>query len=90
MQRFPGLRLAWEALSAPSGTTAVLNAANEVAVELFLNREIRFDQIHHVNLATLEKVIPTQPQSLEDLLDIDSQARRSAQAIAAKLHGPMN
>jgi 1-deoxy-D-xylulose-5-phosphate reductoisomerase len=34
--RFPGLRLAWEALAAAPGTTAVLNAANEVAVEAFL------------------------------------------------------
>src|SRR5699024_5714262 len=35
-ERFPGLRLAWEVLEAPSGTTAVLNAANEVAVAAFL------------------------------------------------------
>ena len=82
-QRFPGLGLAWEALSAPSGTTAVLNAANEVAVDLFLNRHIRFDQIHQVNLGTLEKVLPAAPQSLEDLLDIDRKARETATGIAA-------
>ena len=46
-ERFPGLALAWEALRAPAGTTAVLNAANEVAVAAFLERRIRFDQIHH-------------------------------------------
>ena len=82
-QRFPGLGLAWEALSAPSGTTAVLNAANEVAVDLFLHRQIRFDQIHMVNLGTLEKVPPAAPQNLEDLLDIDRQAREAATGIAA-------
>ena len=82
-QRFPGLGLAWEALSAPSGTTAVLNAANEVAVDLFLHRQIRFDQIHMVNLGTLEKVPPAAPQNLEDLLDIDRQAREVATGIAA-------
>lgn len=87
MQRFPGLRLAWEALAAPQGTTAVLNAANEVAVDLFLKKQIRFDHIHQVNLATLEKIRPMRPQCLEDLLDIDAQARDAALAIAANLQG---
>ena len=87
MQRFPGLRLAWEALAAPQGTTAVLNAANEVAVDLFLKKQIRFDHIHQVNLATLERICPMRPQCLEDLLDIDAQARDAALAIAANLQG---
>ena len=87
MQRFPGLRLAWEALAAPQGTTAVLNAANEVAVDLFLKKQIRFDHIHQVNLATLERISPMRPQCLEDLLDIDAQARDAALAIAANLQG---
>jgi len=88
--RFPGLRLAWEALEATSGTTAVLNAANEVAVELFLNRQLRFDQIHHVNMAALENVLPDVPQSLEDLLEIDRLARDAAHASAIKLAGRMS
>ena len=87
MQRFPSLRLAWEALAAPQGTTAVLNAANEVAVDLFLKKQIRFDHIHQVNLATLERIRPMRPQCLEDLLDIDAQARDAALAIAANLQG---
>jgi 1-deoxy-D-xylulose-5-phosphate reductoisomerase len=84
-QRFPGLALAWESLLAPSGTTAVLNAANEVAVELFLSRSIRFDQIHTVNLGTLAACSPPKPQSLEDLLEIDAQARFQARQVASKL-----
>ena len=47
--------------AAPSGTTAVLNAANEVAVAAFLDRRIRFDQIHGVNVATLEAVTASNP-----------------------------
>jgi 1-deoxy-D-xylulose-5-phosphate reductoisomerase len=78
-QRFPGLQLAWETLAAPAGTTAVLNAANEVAVAAFLERRIRFDQIHAVNLATLAAVTPSKPSTLQDLLNLDDQARRSAQ-----------
>jgi 1-deoxy-D-xylulose-5-phosphate reductoisomerase len=78
-ERFPGLQLAWETLSAPPGTTAVLNAANEVAVAAFLERRVRFDQIHSVNLATLEALVPSKPQSLQDLLALDAEARSAAQ-----------
>ena len=83
--RFPGLALAWQALAAPAGTTAVLNASNEVAVEYFLNQKIRFDQIHHVNLATLSAVQPKQPRSLEDLLSIDQSSRAAAVDAAQKM-----
>jgi 1-deoxy-D-xylulose-5-phosphate reductoisomerase len=86
MKRFPGLSLAWEALRAPSGTTAVLNASNEIAVAMFLNREIRFDQIHDVNRGTLSTFIPAVPQSLEDLIDIDQEARLVATKIASHCH----
>jgi 1-deoxy-D-xylulose-5-phosphate reductoisomerase len=79
-QRFPGIRLAWDALRGPAGTTAVLNAANEVAVAAFLERRIRFDQIHAVNLGTLAAVVPAAPGSLDDLLALDAQSRAAAQA----------
>jgi 1-deoxy-D-xylulose-5-phosphate reductoisomerase len=82
-ERFPGLGLAWESLRGPSGTTAVLNAANEVAVAAFLERRIRFDQIHEVNLATLSAVTPSKPSSLPDLLELDRQSREAAGAAVA-------
>jgi 1-deoxy-D-xylulose-5-phosphate reductoisomerase len=80
LQRYPGLGLAWQCLRDADGSTAVLNAANEVAVAAFLDREVRFDQIHEVNVATLEAVAP-QPQdlqSLESVLALDERARRHA------------
>ena len=83
--RFPGLQLAWDVLAAPQGTTAVLNAANEVAVAAFLERRIRFDQIHHLNRATLEAVSPSNPNSLNALLDLDAQARSVAEQAAGRL-----
>ena len=73
--RFPGLRLAWEVLNAPLGSTAVLNAANEIAVAAFLDKRIRFDQIHHINQEALETVSTAPPTSLEDLLALDALAR---------------
>ncbi len=79
-QRFPGLKLAWETLRAPAGTTAVLNAANEIGVAAFLERRIRFDQIHQLNVETLSAVVPNAPASLDDLLALDQESRRAAQS----------
>ena len=84
-ERFPGLKLAWSVLEAAPGTTAVLNAANEVAVEAFLARNIRFDQIHRVNLETLSAVRPAQPKSLEDLLALDADSRSAARRIVTRI-----
>jgi 1-deoxy-D-xylulose-5-phosphate reductoisomerase len=84
-ERFPGLRLAWDALDAAPGTPAVLNAANEVAVAAFLEGRIRFDQIHAVNLATLAGLVPSPPRSLPDLLALDAEARRAADAAIRSL-----
>ncbi|MCF8160716.1 MAG: 1-deoxy-D-xylulose-5-phosphate reductoisomerase [Polaromonas sp.] len=84
-QRFPGLALAWSVLTAPAGSTAVLNAANETAVAAFLARQIRFDQIHAVNLETLAQVHPAPQGSLEDLLALDAQSRDVAARVVARL-----
>ncbi|MGH8821824.1 MAG: 1-deoxy-D-xylulose-5-phosphate reductoisomerase, partial [Rhodoferax sp.] len=83
--RFPGLQLAWEALRAPAGTCATLNAANEVAVAAFLDKRIRFDQIHHVNLETLQTATTSIPRTLDDLLALDAAARSAAQRAVARM-----
>jgi 1-deoxy-D-xylulose-5-phosphate reductoisomerase len=83
--RFPGLPLAWEVLNAPVGSTAVLNAANEVAVAAFLNKQIRFDQIHHVNHATLDAVAVSDVSDIEGLLALDARARLVAAQLAEQL-----
>ena len=86
-RRFPGLQLAWEVLAGPTGGTAVLNAANEVAVQAFLDGRIRFDQIHQVNRATLDAWSAPQVDELAGLLAIDGQARERALALVRKM-GP--
>jgi 1-deoxy-D-xylulose-5-phosphate reductoisomerase len=83
--RFPGLQLAWAALKAAPGSTCVLNAANEVAVEAFLNRQIAFDQIYQLNRATLEGLPPGRIASVEDLLALDAQSRAYAREQLLKL-----
>jgi len=84
-ERFPGLGLAWDTLRATAGTTAVLNAANEIGVEAFLNRQIRFDQIHAVNLETLGQVSAAPPQTLEDLLELDRISRGAASQVVRRI-----
>lgn len=76
--RFPGLQLAWEVLSATEGSTAVLNAANEIAVAAFLEKQIRFDQIHTVNRTMLDKIKVSDVSTLEGLLALDNEARARA------------
>ena len=84
-QRFPGLGLAWAVLAAPTGTPAVLNAANEVAVAAFLDTRIRFDQIHALNCATLAGVSASRVGSIGDLLELDKQARAFAENLVLTL-----
>jgi len=86
-QRFPGLQLAWDALRAPTGSTAVLNAANEEAVAAFLDRRIAFTAIHEVNARTIEALAPKlgPVASIDDLLALDERARRDARATIARL-----
>ena len=83
--RFPGLRLAWDALASAPGTTAVLNAANEIAVAAFLDARIRFDQIHAVNRETLEGFSFSSPASLQAILALDAEARSYGQQVVQRL-----
>ena len=77
--RFPGLRMAWDALCAPFGSCAVMNAANEVAVQAFLDERICFTDIHRVNSATLNAMDFAAPHNLNDLLALDQEARSLAE-----------
>lgn len=83
--RFPSLALVWQVLRAPEGACAIFNAANEVAVEAFLQGRIRFDQIHAVIQSTLEAATPHPAPDLPALLALDASARRTAQEAARKL-----
>ncbi|MFM9917282.1 MAG: 1-deoxy-D-xylulose-5-phosphate reductoisomerase [Rhizobacter sp.] len=86
-QRYPGLPLAWETLRGPEGSTAVLNAANEVAVAAFLAGAISFDGIHQVNACTLDSVVPGPDEcsSVEALIELDARVRRAALQQAERL-----
>ena len=83
--RFPCLRLAFAALEAGGTAPAVLNAANEVAVQAFLDRRIRFTDIAAVVEHALERVPTSAAEELAAILYGDSQARTvAARWIAAR------
>ena len=84
---FPGLALAWQVLDAADGSPAVLNAANEVAVAAFLDRRLRFVDIHRVNLETLAAVAVSDAHTIEALLALDGQARQVAHQVMNGLGG---
>lgn len=81
--RFPALRVAREALKAGGGTPAVLNAANEIAVAAFLDRQVRFTDI----VAICEQVLTDLPggdiDRLDQVLALDTEARRRAAEVVA-------
>jgi 1-deoxy-D-xylulose-5-phosphate reductoisomerase len=83
--RFPSLKLAYQALAGQRGACAVLNAANEVAVELFLAEKIQFGEIAALNLAVLQGMNWTSPQSVEALISLDEETRAFTRQRAQRL-----
>jgi len=77
-QRFPCLRLAYEAHQMGGNATIALNAANEIAVEAFLNRKLRFTDIPALIEYALEQTTSGTPDTLSEILIQDSESRRQA------------
>ena len=77
-ERFPAIRLTRAALDAGGARPAILNAANEIAVAAFLNREIGFLEIAAIVDDTLGAYDPAAPGTLEDVLAVDAEAREQA------------
>lgn len=82
--QFPCLRLAYQALRAGPAACITLNAANEVAVDSFLNRELPFARIAGVIHDVLANCPAEPPSSVEAVLDLDDRARRQTRSLLAK------
>lgn len=86
-EKFPLLRLARQAQEAGGSATCTLNAADEVAVEAFLEEKIGFTAIHQVVEETLSRMPNRQPATIGDILDLDLESRRVAGELAeARAH----
>ena len=80
-EAFPATRLARAAAEVGGAAPAVLNAANEVAVAAFLDGKIAFTEISHIVAHMLDEAPPASPGSLQDVLEIDREARVRAAAM---------
>jgi 1-deoxy-D-xylulose-5-phosphate reductoisomerase len=80
-QRFPALRLARAALQQGGASPTILNAANEIAVHAFLEREIGFLDIARIVERTLENLGNNRIASLEDVHNFDKEARQVAGSL---------
>jgi len=81
MERFPCLQLAYDAMNKGGTAPAILNAANEVAVQAFLNKKISFIDIPNIIKRTLDEIDNTEALSLDVVLAADASAREFAQSI---------
>ena len=79
--RFPALRLAFEALERGGVSSAVLNAANEVAVAAFLDMRIAFPQISTIVEQTMDRIHSGIDLDLDGLIDTDKEARKIAESL---------
>jgi 1-deoxy-D-xylulose-5-phosphate reductoisomerase len=84
LERFPALALAKAALREGGAKPAILNAANEIAVASFLDRKLGFLDIARIARETLESYDPPAPASLDEVLEVDGEARRRALDIIGK------
>ncbi|WP_331828289.1 1-deoxy-D-xylulose-5-phosphate reductoisomerase [Candidatus Blochmannia sp. SNP] len=80
-QKYPCLQLAIDADNCSQAATIILNAANEVAVEAFLNRMISFTEIPDIIRYVLDEINLNDPNDIEDVLYIDQKAREKATSI---------
>jgi 1-deoxy-D-xylulose-5-phosphate reductoisomerase len=81
--RFPCLKLAYDALNAGGTAPAVLNAANEVAVQAFLQQEIGFRMIDRLIAGVMDRVPASPAKDIEELLEQDRRAREAAYSLMA-------
>jgi 1-deoxy-D-xylulose-5-phosphate reductoisomerase len=85
--KFPCLRLAYEAAEAGGTQTIALNAADEVAVAAFLEGEVPFQEIAATIQQVLEETSPGRPESIEEVLWIDAEARLRASRVVRQRTG---
>jgi 1-deoxy-D-xylulose-5-phosphate reductoisomerase len=90
-EKFPLLKLAYQCQEAGGSATCTLNAADEIAVEAFLQGRIGFTAIHEIVQETLARLAPTTPRTIGDILDTDRESRALArQLAAARSTSPVN
>jgi 1-deoxy-D-xylulose-5-phosphate reductoisomerase len=84
-ERYPNLELAIEACKQGQGACTALNAANEVAVDAFLNNQIKFTDIYKINETSVKKFVSERVANISEVLSLDKLTRQYAQGIVRKM-----
>ncbi|MGB1262779.1 MAG: 1-deoxy-D-xylulose-5-phosphate reductoisomerase [Cognaticolwellia sp.] len=79
--KYPNLKLAIEACKSGQGACTALNAANEIAVEAFLNKQIKFTDIAKINETSVNKFVSEKVTSIDDVVALDNKTRLFAQSL---------
>jgi 1-deoxy-D-xylulose-5-phosphate reductoisomerase len=86
LKKFPGLNFGWHALNEPNCFSIVLNASNEIAVDLFLKKRIKFTSIVEIIDKCLNEQKFNSANNLEETLEIDKMSRIFAEKISEKFY----
>jgi len=79
--KYPNLKLAIEACSLGQAACTALNAANEIAVDCFLNEKIKFTEISKINETSMNKFVSEEVISIDDVIDLDKRSRKFARSL---------
>ena len=86
LKKFPGLNFGWQALNEPNYFSIILNASNEIAVDLFLKKKIKFTSIIEIIDKCLNEQKFNSANNLEETLEIDKMSRMFASKISEKFY----
>jgi len=84
LEKFPLLKLAYDCQRAGGSATCTLNAADEIAVEAFLARQISFPSIYKIVEQTVSQLPNRQPGTIDDILEVDKESRALARELIAR------
>jgi 1-deoxy-D-xylulose-5-phosphate reductoisomerase len=82
--KYPNLKLAIEACKSGQGACTALNAANEIAVEAFLNKKIKFTDIYKINETSVNKFVSEEVTSINNVMDLDKRVREFTMSLLVK------
>ncbi len=80
-EKYPNLRLAIQACKYGQGACTALNAANEVAVDAFLSKSIKFTDIYKINETSVNKFVSEEVTSINDVIDLDKRVRAFSKTL---------
>ena len=83
-EKYPNLKLAIQACEYGQAACTALNAANEIAVDAFLNEKIKFTEIAQINETSMNKFVSEKVSTIDEVVSLDALAREFALSLVEK------